>query len=289
MVNFLVEDVDRAFRELAARGGAVHQGARGYPMGRTDRPVRRSRREHPPAHPDRLAKVLLRLRRVKTAELKGEGGVKAIGIVGSPRRGGSTDVLVEQVLAGARAHGLEAEKVYLGELDIRPCRACYSCAATGRCVIEDDFPWLLEKVLGSVGIVLGSPMYVGTVTALMKAFIDRVDCSQVEMVRAPTGEARFRRRHRGRWGVVVAVCDLSPLAELRHCVRVLGACLRDLGAEPVDEVLARRLADVGDVEKRPELIERAFRAGEELARAIKGGEAGERGRGAEDPGADRGL
>ncbi len=123
---------------------------------------------------------------MKTAELKGEGGVKAIGIVGSPRRGGSTDVLVEQVLAGARAHGLETEKVYLGELDIRPCRACYSCAATGRCVIEDDFPWLLEKVLGSVGIVLGSPMYVGTVTALMKAFIDRVDCSQVEMVRAPT-------------------------------------------------------------------------------------------------------
>jgi len=200
--------------------------------------------------------------------------VKVIGIVGSPRCRGNTDLLVEQVLAGARVHGIETEKVHLGELDIRSCRACYSCAATGRCVIEDDFPWLLEKVLGASGIVLGSPMYVGTVTAQMKAFIDRVDCSQVEMVRAPTGEARFRSRHRGRFGVVVAVCDLSPMAELRRCARVLEACLRDLGARPVGEVLARRLSDIGDVRKRPELLARAFRTGERLAAAIRGGEIG---------------
>jgi uncharacterized Zn-finger protein len=89
--------------------------------------------------------------------------VEVLGIVGSPRRGGNTDVLVERVLAGA--HGLTTEKVLLGELEISPCRACYSCADSGRCVIEDDFPALLERVLDSEGIVLGSPMYVGTVTA----------------------------------------------------------------------------------------------------------------------------
>ncbi|NOX44150.1 MAG: flavodoxin family protein [Caldiserica bacterium] len=215
--------------------------------------------------------------------------MKVIGIVGSPRRGGNTDVLVEQVLAGAGAHGLETEKVLLGELEIAPCRACYSCADSGRCVIGDDFHALLEKALGSAGIVLGSPMYVGTVTAQMKAFVDRVDCSQVELVRASTGEVRFRRRHRGRFGVVVAICDLSPLSELRHCARVMEACLRDLGADTVDEVLAQRLSDVGDVRKRPELLARAFRAGERLAAAIRGGGTDERGRCAEDPGAHRGV
>ncbi len=201
-------------------------------------------------------------------------GMKVIGIVGSPRRGGNTDLLVESVLEGVRAHGLETEKVLLGELHIRPCRACYSCAGSGRCVLDDDFHWLLEKVLEANGFVLGSPMYVGTVTAQMKAFVDRVDCSQVEMVLRPDGEARFRRRHRGRYGVIVAVCDLSPAAVLRHCAEVLGTCLRDLGARPVDEVLARRLSDIGDVRKRPELLARAFRAGERLAAAIRGGETG---------------
>jgi len=203
--------------------------------------------------------------------------VKVIGIVGSPRRGGNTDVLVEQVLAGARDHGLETEKVHLGELDVRPCRACFACADTGRCVIEDDFQWLLEKVLVSSGIVLGSPMYVGTVTAQMKAFIDRVDCSQVEMVRAPTGEVRFHSRHRGRFGIIVAICDLSSLAALRHCAQVMEACLRDLGSKPVEHILARRLSGTGDAQKRPELLGQAFRAGEKLAAILQrdGGERGE--------------
>jgi len=200
--------------------------------------------------------------------------MKVIGIVGSPRRGGNTNVLVEQVLAGVRAHGIATKKVLLGELKISPCRACYSCADSGCCVIEDHFQGLLKKVFGSAGIVLGSPMYVGTVTAQMKALVDRVDCSQVEMVRAPTGEVRFRSRHRGRFGVVVAICDLSPLTELRHCARVMEACLRDLGAKPVDELLARRLSNIGDVQKRPELLARGFRAGERLAAAIRRGEAG---------------
>ena len=199
---------------------------------------------------------------------------KVLGIVGSPRRGGNTDLLVEQVLAGVRAHGIEAEKVLLGELEIAPCRACYSCADSGRCVIDDDFQNILGKILESTGIVLGSPMYVGTVTAQMKALVDRLDCSQVEMLRAPTGEVLFQSRHQGRFGVVVAICDLSPLAELHHCARVMEACLRDLGAEPVDELLARRLSNVGDVEGRPELLERAFRVGERLAAAIRGGGTG---------------
>ncbi|MGY4707796.1 flavodoxin family protein [Candidatus Bipolaricaulota sp. J31] len=205
-----------------------------------------------------MAEALLRLR-----------GMRVIGIVGSPRRGGNTDLLVERVLDGVRAHGLETEKILLAELDIRPCRACYSCTGSGRCVLDDDFSGLLEKTLGAKGVVLGSPTYVGTVTAQMKAFVDRVDCSQVEMVRGPDGRTRLRRRNRGRYGVVVAVCDLSPAAALRHCAEVMGACLRDLGAITVDEVLVRRLSDIGDVWKRPDLLAQAFRAGERLAAAIE--------------------
>ena len=87
----------------------------------------------------------------------------------------------------------------------------------------------------------------------------------------------------------MAICDLSPLSGLRHCARVMEACLRDLGGDTVDEVLAQRLSDVGDVRKRPELLVRAFRAGERLAAAIRGGGTGERGRCAEDPGAHRGV
>lgn len=146
----------------------------------------------------------------------------------------------------------------------------------GECVVRDDFQQVVEKLREANGIVLGSPMYVGTVTAQMKAFIDRVDCSLVEMVRTDTGEVRFRSRLPGRRkGVIVAICDLSPEAHLRHCAWVMRLCLNDLGVELVEEVLARRLSDVGDAEKRPGLLAQAFRAGERLAKAVQeGGEAG---------------
>jgi len=194
--------------------------------------------------------------------------MKVLGIVGSPRRGGNTDALVEQVLAGARAQRAETEKLYLDELEIRPCRACFSRTETGECVVRDDFQRVVEKLKGADGIVLGSPMYVGTVTAQMKAFIDRANCTLVEMVRTPE-EIRFvSRLGSGRKGVVVAVCDLTPMRILRQCAWVMELSFHDLGVELVDRVLATRLSDVGDAQRRPRLLERAFQAGEKLALAI---------------------
>ncbi|MBC7098359.1 flavodoxin family protein [Candidatus Bipolaricaulota bacterium] len=54
--------------------------------------------------------------------------MNVLGIVGSPRKRGNTDVLVSQVLAGARAHGAGTEKLYLDDVSIRPCKACFSWA-----------------------------------------------------------------------------------------------------------------------------------------------------------------
>ena len=68
---------------------------------------------------------------------------RVLGIVGSPRRGGNTEIMVNEVLAGAQAAGALTEKVILSELDITPCRACNGCRKTGACVQRDDMPALL--------------------------------------------------------------------------------------------------------------------------------------------------
>jgi multimeric flavodoxin WrbA len=56
--------------------------------------------------------------------------MKMLGIIGSPRKGGNIDTLIEQVLAGARAHGADTDKLYLDDLRIRPCQACFSWTDT---------------------------------------------------------------------------------------------------------------------------------------------------------------
>ena len=95
-----------------------------------------------------------------------------IGLVGSPREG-NTKILVEAALSEAEAMGLTTELVHLGKMNIAPCIACDKCRKEKRCVQEDDFQKVAEKLKGMQGLVVGSPVYYGGVSAQLKAFMDR--------------------------------------------------------------------------------------------------------------------
>ncbi len=95
-----------------------------------------------------------------------------IGLVGSPREG-NTKVLVEAALKEAEAVGLTTELVHLGKMNIAPCKVCDKCQKEERCVQEDDFQQVAEKLAGAQGVVVGSPVYFGGVSAQLKAFMDR--------------------------------------------------------------------------------------------------------------------
>ncbi len=98
---------------------------------------------------------------------------KVLVIAGSPRKGGNSDLLCEEVIRGAQASGNTAEKVYLQDLRIGPCRACYSCRGNGVCVQKDDEAELLEKMISADVIVLATPVYFYSMDSQMKAMIDR--------------------------------------------------------------------------------------------------------------------
>ena len=75
--------------------------------------------------------------------------VRVLGVVGSPRRQGNTEILVDEVLVGAQAAGAQTEKVILTELKIAPCRGCDTCQTTGKCAQQDDMPGLMDKMTRS--------------------------------------------------------------------------------------------------------------------------------------------
>jgi multimeric flavodoxin WrbA len=82
-----------------------------------------------------------------------------IGIVGSPRRGGNTELLVDEVLTGAQETGAHTRKYILNELYIAPCQGCGGCHKTHECVQEDDMKKLLEDMNTCTTWVLGTPIY----------------------------------------------------------------------------------------------------------------------------------
>ncbi|HQL81393.1 MAG TPA: flavodoxin family protein, partial [Spirochaetota bacterium] len=73
--------------------------------------------------------------------------MKVLGIMGSPRVGGNSDVLLDDALAGAEKAGAQVEKIILDKMKISGCKDCKKCNETGLCVIRDDMPGIHEKIV----------------------------------------------------------------------------------------------------------------------------------------------
>ncbi len=99
--------------------------------------------------------------------------MKAIGIVGSPRKGGNTEMLTRYTLEAIEEEGIATELISLAGMDIRPCNACMVCRKEERCPIEDDLFPLYTRMKEVEAIILASPVYYGSATALIKALMER--------------------------------------------------------------------------------------------------------------------
>ena len=99
--------------------------------------------------------------------------MKILGILGSPRVGGNSDVLLDQALTGAKDSGAEVEKIILSQKRISGCLNCEKCNQTGVCVIKDDMPGIHQKILTADAVIHSVPVYFWSMTAQMKAYLDR--------------------------------------------------------------------------------------------------------------------
>ncbi|WP_273326757.1 flavodoxin family protein [Vallitalea guaymasensis] len=103
--------------------------------------------------------------------------MKVIAFNGSPRKEGNTYTLLQTVLKQLEEHGIETELIQVGNRNIHGCIGCGKCRTNGnnRCIFDDDIiNECIEKIVEADGIILGSPVYFGGLSAQMKAFIDRV-------------------------------------------------------------------------------------------------------------------
>ena len=104
--------------------------------------------------------------------------MKVILLNGSPRKGWNTDMMLQKAAEGAKDAGAETEIIHLYNLNYKGCRSCYGCRAkanknVGHCVWNDDLKAVLEKIDKADGLMIGSPIYYGDVTAEVRAFFER--------------------------------------------------------------------------------------------------------------------
>jgi multimeric flavodoxin WrbA len=99
--------------------------------------------------------------------------MRVIAIVGSPHAKGNTSYLADVALQELAAQGIGTEKIVLGQCVVGPCLAHDKCGTFTVCKVKDDASGIIEKFNEADGVILGSPVYFGDITAQMKAFIDR--------------------------------------------------------------------------------------------------------------------
>ncbi len=133
--------------------------------------------------------------------------MRIVGISGSPRRGGNTDLILQEALAAAKVEGAEVDLIRISDFRLQPCNGCMACIVSKKCVIDDDVEKLYQEIVKADGIIMGSPSYMQGVTAQMKTFIDRIGFLAL---------ARGKKDFVEKVGGVIAVARRSGLSSTCH-------------------------------------------------------------------------
>ena len=98
---------------------------------------------------------------------------KVLILAGSPRKNGNSDILCDEFARGAEEAGQQVRKIYVHDLHIGGCMACYACRGAGVCVQKDGMAEVLDALIEADVIVLATPVYFYSMDGQLKTLIDR--------------------------------------------------------------------------------------------------------------------
>ena len=187
--------------------------------------------------------------------------MRVLGIAGSPRRGGNTDLLLAEVMRSAASSGAEVKTIILNDLNITPCQHCDACLKAGKCRIEDDMQTVYRELEQADRIVLASPIQFTGVTAQMKAMIDRLQslwARKYVLKVPPLGDRRERK------GVFISVGGRKVPDLFEPALEMVKTVFRILDVTYAGELLFPRIDEKGAIAKHPDALKQAFLAGQKL-------------------------
>ena len=187
--------------------------------------------------------------------------LKVLGIAGSPRRGGNTDLLLAEVMRGAASRGAKIKTIILNDLKIAPCQHCDACLETGRCQIEDDMQMIYDELTQADRIVLASPVQFMGVTAQTKAMIDRCQAlwaRKYVLNTPPLGNRRERK------GLFISVGSRRVANLFEPSLSTVKSLFRVLDIDYAGELIFSGVDEKGVITKNPNALSQAFLAGQKL-------------------------
>jgi len=187
---------------------------------------------------------------------------KVLGIFGSPRKGGNTDLLLDEALKGAKEAGANVEALRVCDFKITPCRGCHECSKKGICVIKDEMQQIYPRLLEADIIILASPIYFYGVTGWTKALIDR--CQALWARKYTLNDPALGDQAPKKRGFFISVGGTKGQRLFEGAEYTVKYFLDAFNGIYVGDLLFRKVDESGDIHKYPEALPQAYAAGRKL-------------------------
>ncbi len=184
--------------------------------------------------------------------------MNVIAFLGSPRKGGNTETLLNEAVQGT---GVDVRVFDLNGMNIKPCQNCGGCEDTGMCIIPDDMEEVAASIRAADRIIMASPVFFSGVSAQAKAMIDRCQqfwCEKYLLKKEiPAGDF-------GRKGLFLVVGGMKNASGVECAGKTVKAWFRTISV-PEHHTLAYTQVDaMGEILKHPTALMDAYAAGRAL-------------------------
>ena len=171
---------------------------------------------------------------------------------------------MDRALKGAASEGAAVEKTFLNDLAFKPCQECGGCYKTGVCVFHDDMRHVYKSIERADSVIIASPVFFGTVTAQLKAMIDRFNCLWIAKY-----VLKKRILHKkSRKGYFLCASGLQARRHFVDARKVVRNLFATLDIKYAGELFCGGLEDRGAVKTDMKAMKKAFMLGKASARAI---------------------
>ena len=184
--------------------------------------------------------------------------MKIIAFLGSPRKGGNTETLLNETIKGAGSVGNSVQVFNLNEMHISPCQNCGGCDETGICIIKDDMSMIYDAIRSADRIILASPIFFFGLSAQSKLMIDRCQSFWCEkyLLKKPLPEGEF-----GRKGLLLLVGGMKKNAGVECSEKTATAFFRSISVPDHDTLSFLGVDAKGAILNHPTALKDASGAG----------------------------
>ncbi len=192
--------------------------------------------------------------------------IEVLALAGSPRKGGNSDILLESVLDGVRSVlPVSLKKFYLNTVKLVPCQACGGCEKTGICTVQDDMQEIYQSLMKLSIIVVSSPIYFNSISAQLKAVIDR--CQAHWYSNFILGEFCSKTSW-PRKGIFLSTRGQKGQEIFKYSEKIIKAFLKNENIDYSGSYFVDSVDEKGSVKAFPQCLEECFLLGKKTAESF---------------------